>query len=479
MKKTIIYIVALLFILLGRFIPAPAGMTASGMQVLAILLGVLLLWLTTSIDWPSFLGLAGLVFVPELKMAGILSSSFGNATFAFLLFTFLCTYAVGQTSFVRKCAITFISNKIASKGSWYFITVYCLSVLLIGMFMSPVVLFVIYMPILDTICNELKLEKNDKLANVLMLGTLMSCAISCGMTPISHTFPIMALGFYQEMSGGLTISYTAYMGACIPVGIICFIVMLLTFRFIMRPDTRKLKNLDLSALKAEIQPMDKREKFILTIFFSVIAMWILPDFIKPLLPEVSEFFSSKGTTFPPMIGAIAMFMISVDGKPLLNFKEAMAKGVQWGGLIMAAATLAIGSAMTNTDIALTSWISGSIEPALASLAPLAIILVFTIWAFVMTNACSNMVTTTVVCAVAIPICLASNGTLSAAAMASMIGMAASYAFILPPAHPNVALAIGTGWTNTSQVIRYGVIVMITAIIATISVGYPIAAALMK
>ena len=216
-KRTVVYLISLLIILGFWMIPAPAGMSASGMQVLGILLGVLLLWLTESIDWPSYLCLAGLTLVPELKMGSILSSSFGNSTFAFLLFTFMCTYAVGQTSFVKRCAIGFITNRLASKGSWWFITVYCLSVLLIGMVMSPVVLFVIYMPILNSVCSELKLEKSDKLANTLILGTLFSCAISCGMTPISHTFPVMALGFYNQMSGS-TISYAHYMAEAIPGG---------------------------------------------------------------------------------------------------------------------------------------------------------------------------------------------------------------------------------------------------------------------
>ena len=476
-KKTVLYILSLLLILGFRLIPAPAGMTASGMQVLGILLGVLLLWLFESIDWPSFLCLAGLTLVPELKIGSILSSSFGNSTFAFLLFTFMCTYAVGQTSFVKRCAIGFITNRIASKGSWWFITIYCLSVLLIGMVMSPVVLFVIYMPIFDSICKELELEKSDKLANTLVLGTLFCCAIACGMTPISHTFPIMALGFYQQMAGE-TISYAAYMAAAIPVGLICFAVMMLMFRFVIRPDTSKLHHLNAEKLKAQIKPMEKREKWIIGIFFAVVAAWVLPEFLKNILPGVSSFFSAKGTTFPPMIGAIAMFMISVDGKPLLNFKEAMSKGIQWGGLVMAAATLAVGSAMTNADIGLTTWLSGAIEPMLAGLSPMLIVLVFMLWTFIMTNSCSNMVTTTVVCAVAIPICLASGGALNAAATAAMIGMGASYAFVLPPAHPNVALAIGTGWTNTSQVIRYGAILMLTAILASTFVGYPIGTMLM-
>lgn len=477
MKKNITYILSLCLVLFSRWVPAPSGMTSSGMQVLGILAGVLVLWLTATIDWPSFLCLAGLAFVPELTMSGILSSAFGNSTFAFLMFTFMCTYAVGQTSFVKRCAIAFISNRIAAKGSWWFVTTYCLSVLLIGMIMSPVVLFVIYMPILDTICQELKLEKNDKLANTLALGTLFCCAIACGMTPIAHTFPVMALGFYQQMAGA-SISYLSYMMAAIPVGLISFGIMILLFKFLMRPDTGKLKNLDLSVLKSSVSPLENREKVILGIFFAVVSMWVLPDLIKGVLPDLAKFFSSKGTTFPPMIGAVVMFMVSMDGKPLLNFKEVMAKGIQWGGLVMAAATLAIGSAMTNSEIGLTDWLSGIIEPLISGLAPMVIIMVFVVWTYIMTNMCSNMVTVTVVCAVAIPICLSSGGALSAPAVAAMTGMGASYAFVLPPAHPNVALAIGSGWTNTSQVIRYGTILMAGAVLATIFVGYSVAAACM-
>ena len=61
--------------------------------------------------------------------------------------------------------------------------------------MSPVVLFVIYLPILDAICQELQLKNKDSLTNSLVLGQLICAEMSCGMTPIAHVFPIMALGF--------------------------------------------------------------------------------------------------------------------------------------------------------------------------------------------------------------------------------------------------------------------------------------------
>lgn len=476
-KKWILYVISFLFVFGFRFVPAVPGMSASGMQVLGVFVGTLILWLTTAIDWPSILCLAGLTFVPELTMNSILANSFGNSTFAFLMFTFTCTYALSKTPFVKRCAVAFICNRMAQKGSWWFVTLYCLSVLVIGMFISPVVLYVIYMPILETICKELRLEKGDKLASALGLGQLFCCAISCGMTPIAHVFPVMAIGFYQT-AANTTVSYAAYMAFAIPVGIISFLAMMLLFRLVLRPDMSKLKGINLESLKAELSPMDKREKVTLVIFFLVVIMWVVPEFFKTAVPAVYTFFNARGTTFPPLLGAVALFVISVDGQPLLNFKDTMSKGIQWGSLIMAAATLAVGSAMTNADIGLTTWLSSTIEPALANLSPIIIVLVFITWATIMTNTCSNMVTVTVVCAVAIPICMASGGAINTSAVACSVGMLASYAFILPPAHPNVALAIGTGWTPAAQIIKYGCVLAAVAIAASLVVGYPIASALM-
>ena len=344
-------------------------------------------------------------------------------------------------------------------------------------YVLPLVVFVIYLPILRAICEELELQQDDRLANALMLGQLFSSAISCGMTPIAHVFPIMAIGFYQNATGA-SVSYIHYMAFAVPVGLLCFAAMLLLFRFVLRPDLSCVSRLDFDALKRSVTPADRREKATLIIFFLVVAMWVLPEFIEPVLPAVASFLDTQGTAFPPLVGAVALCLLSVGGAPLMNFKEAMQKGVEWGSVIMAGATLALGSAMTNAEIGLTDWLSGAIAPTLNGLPVWLLILVFTVWAAVMTNVASNMVTVTVVCAVAIPLCMASGGAVSTPAIAMIIGMLASYAFVTPPAHPNVPLAIGSGWTKTGQVILYGTILMVISIVVTVAVGYPIASALM-
>lgn len=334
MKRFLIIAVSLLCMLCFRFLPPIPGMTVSAMQVLGIFQGVLIMWLTISIDWPSMVCMAALTLIPEISMNQILSSSLGNSTVAFLIFTFMCTYAISQTSFVKRCAILFISSPIARKGPWMFMITYCASVMIIGLVMSPSVVFVIYLPIMKAICDELKLEKDDKLANALMMGQLFCAAFSCGMTPIAHVFSIMAMGFYQNATG-LSINYGDYMAFAIPVGIICFIVMILMFRFLLRPDMSPLSSLNFDALKSSVQKADKRENMILTIFFLVVAMWVLPEFTSGLFPGITKFFKAQGTAFPPLVGATAMCLITLEGKPLMNFKESMQKGVEWGSIIMA------------------------------------------------------------------------------------------------------------------------------------------------
>lgn len=477
MKRNVAVIAGLLCMALGKVLPPLGGLTPAGMQVLGIFAGVLLMWLTIAIHWPSLLAIAMLATVPGLSLNKLLAVSVGNSTFSFLLFTFMCTYALSKTPFVKRCAIGFICSRIARKGSWLFLISYCASVLIIGMFMSPVVLFVIYLPILDAICEELKLRNEDSLTNSLILGQLICSEMSCGMTPIAHVFPIMALGFYSAATGR-TIAYGDYMLFAVPVGLICFAVLMLIFQFVLKPDMSKIADLDFDALEKTVPPMEKYEKTVLGIFVMVVVIWIVPGFLKNVSPAVYQFFRTQGTAFPPLVGASLLCMLTLDGKPLLDFKEAVSKGVDWGSIIMAAGTLALGAAMTNKAVGITSWISQGLAPVLQSASPLSLVVFLIAWAFIQTNVSSNMVTVTVVTAIAIPLCNATQGAVNTAVICALIGMIASYAYATPPAHPAVALAIGSEKTTTGQVLKVGGAMMIVAIAVTVLVGYPLGVAVL-
>lgn len=220
--------------------------------------------------------------------------------------------------------------------------------------------------------------------------------------------------------------------------------------------------------------MQSRELYTLGIFLFVVALWVVPSMIEPWAPEVYAYINSFGTAYPPLLGAVALSLIAPEGKPLLPFGEAMSKGVPWGSLIMCAGTLAVGSAMTNGSIGLTGWISERIAPVASSLAPLAVVALFCFWAAVQTNLSSNMVTVSVVTAIAVPVCLGTGGSVNAAAVCSLIGLLASYAFATPPAMPCVAIAGSSGWTTAGALVRYGFLLMLASVLICVFLGYPAA-----
>lgn len=477
LKKYLHIVIAAIIIIVFKVIPPPEGMTQSGIFVIGVFLASLLLWMTDSIDWPSIMCMGLLGTIPEVGMKSVLQSSFGNETFAFLLFTFLCTYTLSQTPFLKRCAIGIVTNPLSSKGPWMFTISFFIAVIVIGCFMSPTVCFVVFLPILEEINEVLGLKKGDKIAAMLMIGLAFCVSVSSGMTPIAHVFSIMAMGFYNTATG-LTISYADYMAMGIPVGILSVIVLLLVFKFIMKPDMSKLEHVDMISLKKSLTKAETKEKYVVAVFFLVIALWVFPEIFKGIFPAAAAAIKSYGTALPPVIGVVLYSIAKFDGKSPLSIKEATSKGVPWGSLIMAGGTLALGSALTNADVGLKEYLITTISPALGNISPAMLVLIFVSWACIQTNLSSNMVTVTVVTNIALPIVLATNGAVSAPAIACLVGLMGSFAFATPPSMPHIALASGSGWTDTSTVLKYGLLFCIITTIISVYIGYPIAAAIM-
>lgn len=475
-KRNIYIVISFMLVIFGRYIPLPEGMNESAMSVVGIFAGVLLLWLTVAIDWPSILCIGALGLLPEIGFKTIFHNSFGSEVIVFLIFTFMCTYTLSETNFLNRCAIYFITSPIAKKGPWKFVISFFAAVIFIGCFVSPTVLFVVFLPILEKINKILNLKKGDKIGNMLMIGLAFCVSVSAGMTPIAHVFSIMAMGFYNTATG-LSIGYAQYMAFAIPVGIISTILLVLVFKFILRPDMSEIENIDVTILKKELKPMDRKEKLTLAIFTLVVALWILPSLLKDVFPIVMKI-SKMGTAMPPMLGVILYSILTFENKPLLNFTEGMKKGVQWSSIVMCAGTLAIGSAMTNPNIGLTKYIITELSPLLKDVSSLFLIFIFTAWACIQTNFSSNMVTVTVVTTVAIPIFQAIGNSISIPAMVSIIGMMSAYAFATPPAMPHIAMAIGSKWTDTGSMMKYGFIFMLITTVVTVFIGYPLASFLM-
>lgn len=467
MKDRIGRIIPFVIPALVWFLPVPTELSFSGLFVFVIFIGALYLWMTMGIDWPSLWVLLMLVLVPNLSVNEVLRSSFGNQTFAFLLFTFVLTYALSQTQFIKRVALKFVSMPFAQKSIWHLNISFLASVLLLGSVMSPTVLFFVMYPILEEIFKVVKIEKGDGIAKMMIMGLVLVTSLSSAITPIAHVFPVLAMSAYSSITA-TAISYTSYMLFAIPFGLLIFGLVLLVLRLKFKAD---LDTYDYRfELNMSIPEVTKQERIITSVFVGVVFMWVVPDLLSSV--AFMAYIKSLGTSIPPLIGVVILAIIKVNDTTLLNINEAMTKGVSWPALIMTAATLALGSAMTHPDIGLVTFITSSMT-FVQGLSNMLLIIIFVLWASVQSNVSSHMVTAQLVASVAVPVFLSING-LNAAAMASLIGFLASLGSATPPAMPYVAFAVSSQWTTPKDMLEVGLWIMIGVIVLSVLIGYPLA-----
>ena len=466
--RAIIIPISIILCFVGQFIPSVNGLSSDAFGVIFIFIGVLILWLTIGIDWPSLLCLFALGFIDKFGFNKVLSSSFGNSTFAFLLFTFVCTYALSKTSLIKRIALTFVNFKIAQKNSYLFIFFFLLATLILGLFISPSVLFVILLPILNEIISLLNIEKNDKISKVLMLGLGFTVSISSGMTPIAHVFPILAIN-----AANIEVSTFEYIAIAFPAGLVLFLLTYLVLILCIRPKKDGLNFENVANLKKSLQTLDKKDIITLIIFISVLVLWIVPSIFEFIYYPIYEFFNKYGTIMPPLLGTVLLCVIRVNEKPLLEVGDAFKNGVPRASLIMCAATLALGEAIKSEDIGLITYLQTNLGNSLVSLSPIILLIIFALWAAIQTNLSSNMVTATLVGTVASTVIASTFSTLNLEATICIIGMLSSFAFATPPSMPHIAIISSSETLSTKEVFIYGIIIMLLSVLVALLISYPI------
>ncbi len=476
-KDTIFLILSLAIIIGSRFVPACGGLSSEAIGVLGVFFGSLLMWITISIDWPSMITLMALGLIPTFGFSKTFSGAFGNTTVAFLIFTFMLVYPLSKTNFVRRCTVSFITNKIARKGPWYFVCFLFAAVTFMGLFVSPSVLFVAFMPFLEDIFQVLGVKKGGKTGNMIMMGTAFCISLSSGMTAIGHVWPTMAIGYYNAATGS-DVNQFQFMAMGIPTGILLIILLILVFKFIYRPDDiHEITPENAMGLRGSVPKADLKEKIILSVVGLTVFLWVGPSLIKGSFPELYKTINSWSTAMPPLLGCILLFITKVDGERILNFKEGVTKGILWGSILMTGAATWLGSCLTNADIGISDWLTASLSPLTAALPVTGMILFFMLWALLETNFSSNIVTTTVVSAVALSVLTAlPAGSVSVGSVVCMVGIAAAVSNMTPAGQSTInTVAIGSGWTTTKDMFIWGGIFALMALLVLTFFAYPLGA----
>lgn len=449
-KKIIGFLVGCFFLFCFPYLGIPLTLSADAMIMIGIFLGAITLWLTVDVGWPSLLVLFSLTQLSDVTIGTVMSSSLGNNTIAFLIFSCILTYSLSATGLLRRIALWFVNLKIARQSPWAFAAMYFISILIIGSFISPTVLFVLYFALAKEIYDINEMQPGDNYARMLMIGTAIMTSISCAMTPIAHTFPLMAIGFYESATGE-AINWLQYMAIGLPAGIVSaalvFGVLYLSFK-------NKISNFSAIEVISYNKKITKQEIISAVVFLIVVAMWL----ISGLFPDFMPILKTWTTTIPPIFGIVILCLLGI-----LNFNDAMKNGVPWTSIILCAATLAVGKWLTADSLGITAAIGEVMSSVITTTSPFIMILIIVTFTTIMTNLMSNIVTTTVAYNLLTPIIIAS-GIISPVLSTILIGMTASMAYATPPAIAHVALAAGSDYCDSKDMLKYGGIATVISII---------------
>ncbi|MEI3062133.1 MAG: SLC13 family permease [Oscillospiraceae bacterium] len=464
-------IVIAIYALFQFILPAPEPITRAGMGVAGIFIATLYLWIKVDIGWPSllFVGVVGLTGV--CSGTNLFAKTWGNVMVPFLVCAFMLNMVMSETGLTRRFALAFVTAKGNRGKPWRIMIMFFLAVLLMGLVSTSSAICVLFMAIAEEMFNMTGYKKGDRLVETTMIGIFWMAQGAMAFTPISHVLiPAIFNNILNDY--GIEVTYGQFSLIFIFMGIFVFLGWILIFRFIIKPDVKKMANLDIDALKATLKPMSKQEWTILIVYGIVIIIWCFPSLIKmiPGCAAVGSWMASLGSGIPPMVACAVLCMIKYEDKPMLDYKDCCRR-IPWGSVFMMTAVMGTAYIFGLEECGITQWLTNSLTPIMSGVSPTVFVIIVILFINIMTNCVSNTLTSSMY-AVIMPIAAAVAG-LNPIAVALLIAAGCNSAYALPSSCPAAGLASGAGWTRVGFQIKYGALLMVWTMVCYLCIAYPI------
>jgi sodium-dependent dicarboxylate transporter 2/3/5 len=290
-----------------------------------------------------------------------------------------------------------------------------------------------------------------------MLGIAYAASIG-GVATLIGTPPNAILAGVLERTTGQTIGFAQWLGFALPLSLLMLAIAWLYLTRIAYPGGGSAAAGTRALLRDELQqlgPTSREEKWILLIFVTVAAAWILRGLLD------TAWLEGVGDATIAMAGATLLFLIPSNwrrGEFLLDWQSAVK--LPWEIIILFGGGFTLAGGFAESG--LTEWLVNQLgllhgTPPWLLIAAVALLVIF------LTEVTSNTATATIV----LPVMGALAGAMGMAATELMIpaAIAASYAFMLPVATPPNAIVFSSGAVTIPQMARAGVWMNLIAALA--------------
>lgn len=463
----------------------PVGpITAVGIRVLGIFLGMVWLWIVADGMWPSLLAviqiaLSGYVAGAEGygAITSALSATFGNETLLNITFIMLIFAAVSELGLTDHIVQFFMKRKALEGRPYLMLFLFMVSGYVIGGTTDPIIGMYILWPSVSTLCTKYGYKKSDKTFAVMIMA--MFLASICGQSMLGFKGMTAALfGVFQKTTG-LSINLAVYLVFHICMALVVMGSFLLLVRFVFRPDFTALKQVKVEDIVKESVPMTKAQKLIGALLIALIAGILLPNVLPASVPGVKLLKTYGVLGIEGVLMAIAMVCRDKDGKALIDVREIAKNGFSWIVFFQCAAAIYVANALTSDATGIKALLISVFQPILGGLPGMLFVVAVIVAALVLTQVLNNMVCGVIVLTVAMPFMEIVEG-VGFPALAVMTIMSVCMAALLPSG------SIYCSYLHSNKQLIdmkdiYKIFIPTLALIAIVycCIGYPVAAMLFR
>lgn len=457
--------IVFLLMFVFRFIPAPEPITAYGMNVLGVFLGVIYGWSFCGLMWPSLLALVAMGVSSFGNEMAVWASAFGNSTAVLTLVSMLLFGAMQATKTTDWLVNTLTNLKFAQGKPWAITFLLLFVPFLLGTVISGVVVILFMITILDGIFKKMGLKPGDKYAVMMIIGVNIFAGIGMVVFPFLG-WDLMTIGTVSAATG-VTMNYAMFMVVVWPALILFCIIYVLFMKYILKCDASKLSEIQVTN-ESDLQ-LKKNQKYIL---YLTLAYLIGCTFVGLFTGTegIRYVCSALGVYGVTLLILTLMIIIKTEDGPLLNAQECT-KFVSWDMYFLIVAALFIANQLTNQDTGISTWAVQTMTPLFNSVGEIGFLVLLAIITVILTNIGNNMAMGFTLLSI-VSIMYNAGMQFNPMVAATLITILCLFGFLFPASSIGGAIIHASEWTTPKTVYKYVTISLVLGTVVVMAIVIP-------
>ena len=456
----------------------PLALPTAAHRLAAVMAMVMVLWLSEALP----LAVTALLGPTLAVILGVAPVREALAPFADpIIFLFIGGFILAKAMFVhgvdRRIAYTALSLPVVGASALRVLIMYGVVCTGLSMWISNTATTAMMFPIGLSIVAHLArtsaagATQIRRFAMGMMLVTAFGASIGGTGTPVGTPPNLIGIGMLEKMAG-VSISFFQWMALGVPIVVLMTAFMLTQFYFTtvrgvpMSEGGTALVRQELTRLGR----LQTSERNVLIAFGMTVLLWIAPGVFAIVGADDTGLARSYAALMPEsvaaIVGALLLFVLPIDWREkrfTLTWDEA--SRIDWGVVLLYGGGLALGELAFKTGLA--QAMGDAVTAWLPSRTTLALTVIFTAAAIVLSETTSNTASANMM----VPISIAVSQAAGVRPLEPVLGatLGASMGFMMPISTPPNAIVYSSGYIPIGQMIRHGIVLDVVGFVVIVTV----------